>query len=80
MRGVQFNRPELTCLDDLDPKLRNKGHEFIWWRFSSCTEDGKVLEDPFLAQSGERVLFSIQCRSGKRIPHLSAEQQEAEVL
>jgi hypothetical protein len=80
LRGVQFNRPDLTCLDDLDPEMRFKGHEFIWWRFTSCTQQGEALQDPFLDQSGARVLFNIRCHSGVRIPHLSAESDEAEVL
>ena len=43
------------------------GSEFRWWRFSSCTEDGEVLKDPlFLGQQGERTLFSIDCKSGKK--------------
>ena len=48
--------------------------------FCTGTMEGDVLEDPFLQLSGDRVLFSIDCRSGVQIPHLSAEQGEAEVL
>ena len=74
LRGVQLS------LDAIDPQLRVKGFSFRWWQFSSCTMEGDVLDDPFLQLSGDRVQFSIDCRSGVQIPHLSAEQGEAEVL
>ena len=58
-----------------------KGQKFRWWRFSSCTENGDVLDNPlFLGDSGKRTLFSIDCTTGVKIRHLSAFQKEAEVL
>lgn len=58
-----------------------KGKKFRWWRFSSCTEDGSVLDNPlFLGTAGKRTLFSIDCKSGVRINHLSAYSSEAEVI
>ena len=58
-----------------------KGQKFRWWRFSSCTENGDVLDNPlFLGDSGKRTLFSINCTTGVKIRHLSAFQTEAEVL
>ena len=54
---------------------------FTWWRFSSCTTNGEVLENPlFLGQAGERTLFSIDCKTGVSIQHLSAYKTEAEIL
>ena len=59
----------------------HKGKKFRWWRFSSCTENGDVLKNPlFLGQSGKRTLFSIDCKTGVKIQHLSAFATEAEVL
>jgi hypothetical protein len=56
-----------------------KGKKVRWWRFSSCTEDGDVLQKPmFLGDKGKRTLFSIDCTSGVNIQHLSA-YPEAEV-
>ena len=59
-----------------------KGRKFRWWRFSSCTEDGAVLQNPmFLGETGKRTLFSIKVTSGVKIQHLSAfGAGEAEVL
>ena len=58
-----------------------RGQKFRWWRFSSCTENGDVLQNPlFLGDSGKRTLFSIDCKTGVKIQHLSAFQAEAEVL
>eukprot|EP01047_Picozoa_sp_COSAG01_P068786 COSAG01_NODE_10021_length_2273_cov_4.055198_3_plen_342_part_00 len=58
-----------------------KGKKFRWWRFSSCTEDGDVLKNPlFLGENGERTLFSIDCKTGVKIQHLSAFPIEAEIL
>ena len=57
------------------------GMTFTWWRFSSCTTNGEVLENPlFLGQAGERTLFSIDCKTGVSIQHLSAYKTEAEIL
>ena len=59
----------------------HKGKKFRWWRFSSCTENGDVLKNPlFLGQSGKRTLFSIDCKTGVKIQHLSAFPIEAEIL
>ena len=58
-----------------------KGKTIRWWRFSSCTEDGKVLDNPlFLGTQGKRTVFSIDCVTGVKIQHLSAYPTEAEVL
>jgi hypothetical protein len=58
-----------------------KGKKFRWWRFSSCTEDGGVLDNPmFLGKTGTRTLFCIETKTGIKIEHLSAYTSEAEVL
>lgn len=59
-----------------------KGKKFYWWAFSSCTENGAVLEsgDTFLGTEGERTLFSIDVSSGVRINHFSSFSSEEELL
>eukprot|EP01043_Picozoa_sp_COSAG02_P028238 COSAG02_NODE_1703_length_11241_cov_845.206695_9_plen_619_part_00 len=58
-----------------------KGKKIRWWRFTSCTKNGEVLDNPlFLGTTGKRTLFSIDCQTGVEIQHLSAYATEAEVL
>ena len=58
-----------------------KGKKVRWWRFSSCTTNGDVLNnDLFLGTTGKRTVFSIDCKTGVKVKHLSAYEQEDEVL
>ena len=58
-----------------------KGCTVIWWRFSSCTRDLDILkQDQFFGTSGSRMLFTIECTSGKDIKKHSAYALEDETL
>lgn len=58
-----------------------KGKKVRWWRFSSCTTNGDVLNnDLFLGTTGKRTVFSIDCKTGVKVKHLSAYEDEDEVL
>jgi hypothetical protein len=58
-----------------------KGKKVRWWRFSSCTTNGDVLNnDLFLGTTGKRTVFSIDCKTGVKVKHLSAYEAEDEVL
>lgn len=39
-----------------------KGHQFIWWQFSSCTASIEVLGGKFCGKSGKRTQFLISTR------------------
>ena len=57
------------------------GKKFIWWGFSSCTSSIGVLENKqFLAKTGERTMFTIDCESGVDISRHSYFQSEEEIL
>ncbi|CAF1462258.1 unnamed protein product [Rotaria sp. Silwood1] len=58
-----------------------KGASLIWWGFSSCTSSMDVLEnEAFLGSSGSRILFAIECQSGKDIREHSYVRNENEIL
>ena len=53
--------------EDLSDKYE-VGNEYVWWAFSSCTEELAVLESEFfLGKSGERTLFNISYDNGKKL-------------
>jgi hypothetical protein len=55
--------------------------KYVWWAFSSCTEQLAVLESElFLGTSGERTLFNINCDNGKEIASYSYLPIENEVI
>jgi hypothetical protein len=57
------------------------GKQKVWWGVSSCTETVKVLESShFLGKTGDRTLFSVECRHGKQIRPYSHFQTEAEII
>ena len=50
-----------------------KGKKVRWWRFSSCSEDGGVMDNTmFLSTARKRTVFSIDCVTGVKIQHLSS--------
>ncbi len=51
----------------------------IWWGFSPCTENIKVMEK-IIGLDGVRTLFSIECIKGKAIRAHSQYQLENEIL
>ncbi|CAF4006895.1 unnamed protein product [Rotaria sp. Silwood1] len=58
-----------------------KGASLIWWGFSSCTSSMDVLgNEAFLGSSGSRILFAIECQSGKDIREHSYFRTENEIL
>ena len=68
MRGL--TRAHAPCPQD----QYDIGGSFRWFRFSSCTSDGSVINDNemFLSKTGnDRTLFAIDCKSGVDIGHLS---------
>jgi Ran GTPase-activating protein (RanGAP) involved in mRNA processing and transport len=66
--------------EDLSDKYE-VGKEYVWWAFSSCTEQLVVLESEFfLGKSGERTLFNISCDNGKKIASYSYISAENEVI
>jgi NAD:arginine ADP-ribosyltransferase len=77
-----------NCLDnvfrgvkeDLHKQYPN-GSTFVWWGFSSCTANVKVLQsEEFLGKTGERTMFNIKCSSGRNIQKHSFFGTENEVL
>ncbi|CAF2772062.1 unnamed protein product [Rotaria sp. Silwood2] len=55
--------------------------EFVWWAFSSCTNQVSVLEnEEFFGKTGKRTLFVIECDSGKDIHNHSLFPTENEIL
>jgi hypothetical protein len=53
----------------------------IWWSFFSCTSSVDLLEtEEFLGTSGPRIMFHIDCYSGKSIGNHSIYPDEKEVL
>ena len=56
-------------------------HEFVWWRFSSCTATLEVLQsEAFLGNVGSRTMFMIACHSAKDIRRHSFYPNENERL
>jgi len=46
---------------DLKGRYLPEGKDIVWWSFSSCTDDAKVLSnDLFLGTVGQRTMFSIK--------------------
>jgi hypothetical protein len=74
LRGVQLS------IDEINPGLKTVGFQFRWWQFSSFTKKGSQLNAPFVSTSGARVVFSLDCKSGVQIKHLSEFKKEEEVL
>ncbi|CAF4745786.1 unnamed protein product [Rotaria sp. Silwood1] len=57
------------------------GKEFVWWGFSSCTKSRRFLEqEEFLGKTGVRILFRIECETGKSIRAHSYSKTESEIL
>ena len=70
-RGVQISLSENY----------QKGNQFVWWTFSSCTIRIDILQsEQFLGRTVERTLFSIECLSGKDIHLYSYYGNEDEIL
>jgi hypothetical protein len=62
-------------------QVHPKGHETVWWAFSSCTDSLEVLEKPtFLGKTGVRTLFQIKCYSAKDIRQHSSYPKENELV
>jgi len=58
-----------------------KGQRAVWWGFSSATPDAEILNNEvFLGTTGNRTLFSIECKNGKRISQHSFYSTEDEIL
>ncbi len=58
-----------------------QGKRGVWWSFTTATLNAAILQShQFLGQQGERTLFSIQCKDGKRLGCHSYFQQEEEIL
>lgn len=73
-RGVAVNL--LTDYED------EQDETVMWWQFSSCTTDLKLLQDnsQFLGTQGERTLFMVQPLHAVSIAEYSDFPEEAEVL
>ena len=57
------------------------GKKFFWWGLTSCTTSLELLQSAsFLGETGERLLFAIQCFNGKKIKNHSRFPKENEVL
>jgi TPR repeat protein len=53
--------------------------EFQWWAFSSAT-DSESLHENYFGNAGDRTLFTMDCRSGVKVMHISAAPAESEIL
>ncbi|CAF3633963.1 unnamed protein product [Rotaria sp. Silwood1] len=70
-RGIKAN---------LTPQY-SRGSTVVWWSFSSRTLSIETLNNErFLGKKGSRILFSIECDSGKNIRSHSFYAEEDEVL
>jgi tetratricopeptide (TPR) repeat protein len=62
-------------------KNYTRGKSVVWWGFSSCTTKLDVLAlESFLGKTETRIMFTIECKTGKDIRPHSAFQGENEVL
>jgi len=58
-----------------------KNRELVWWGFSSCTRDIKVLEtEQFCGKDGTRTIFHIQSTSAVDLQLFSTFPSEEEVV
>ncbi|CAF3724295.1 unnamed protein product [Rotaria sordida] len=58
-----------------------EGKTFVWWGFSSCTSNVRVLQnEQVLGTTGPRTFFTIECNSGKDIRKYSCFKAEDEIL
>ncbi|CAF2551321.1 unnamed protein product [Rotaria sp. Silwood2] len=60
-------------------KEYTKGQLHAWWVVSSTTRDASILQS-FMGQSGNRTLFTIECRNGKSIKNHSTYPEEEVLL
>jgi hypothetical protein len=59
----------------------SKGSAFVSWEFLTCAMSMKSLEnEETFGKTGERTLFTIQCRSGKDIKGHSFEESKDQIL
>ena len=73
-QGVVWRGVQASISKDYD-----KGQRGVWWSVSSVSSDGSIMQQ-FMSQSGERAVFTIECKNGKRIHNHSYFPQEDEVL
>lgn len=65
---------------DLSSQYR-RGDTVVWWGISSCSSSIETLKnESFLGKDGTRILFSIECDSGKNIKSHSYNAEEDEIL
>lgn len=70
-RGMKMNAANMYSV----------GQVFIWWSFTSCTDNMGVLKDEsFFGQKGKRAFFTIECHNGKDIRDFSFFRDEGEIL
>jgi hypothetical protein len=78
--------PSLSCIVFRGVKMNlidkyPRDSTVIWWGFSSCTTNVSVLKsEKFLGKTGDRIMFAIECHSGKNIRQHSYYQHENEIL
>jgi hypothetical protein len=66
----------------LDVSARyHKGQRAVWWGFSSVTNKAAILNgEQYLGTTGNRTLFSIECKNAKQISQHSSFSMEDELL
>ena len=61
---LMLNRGVKLDLVSMHPDVYKKDGRTVWWAFSSCTRDVKVLEnDMFLGKNGKRTVFQVRWRA-----------------
>lgn len=75
-KGVVFRGMKMNAAN-----LYSEGQVFIWWSFTSCTDNMGVLKnETFFGQKGKRAFFTIECHNGKDIRDFSFFGDEDEIL
>ena len=71
----------INLVSDNDYKKYLGVKDLVWWGFSSCSTNRGISEnEQFCGQTGNRILFVIDCIKGKDIGKHSYFKKESEVL